>query len=114
MLANGAHPWMIRPGNIAGYHRVRWIHILGDRRSTHNLNVVIHYEDGTSQTEAFALTSGTHFDIRMKPQYQKAGAFQIELYDSDSGSPYRGAYWYGLSLDMLVKNKFPVGPSGTK
>lgn len=103
----------IRPGQIEGFARLKWIYLLGQYLTAHTVNVKLWYEDGTSElfTKVWSASSEPYI-LRMKPARQKAEAYQIEIYDASiTGSG--GGIWHGLGLIYLSKKKSPQSEAKT-
>ena len=115
-------PFSIKTGSlnlaqIQGFQRVYEVIILGTYFSPHTLTVNLYTDFGTSPTTTRVipvLVQPNIYEYRIRPSVMKCTSMQIEIIESQSGSPGQGLSLSGISLRVAVKkgqNKLSAGAS---
>jgi hypothetical protein len=102
----------IKLSGIVGFQRVREIHLLAQRHTSHGLLVYVDYDNAGTFAEPHLFTPGdldalttARQVLRIRPARQKCRAIALQLFDS-FGSPLgtgQGSTWIGLRFRVAVK-----------
>jgi len=108
--------WMSLAG-IQGYQRVWELVILGTYKTPHTLtvNIFTDYSNTATTTKVIPVLSNPGlYQFRVRPNVQKCETIQIQIIESQSGSPGEGLALSNLALRVGIKggmNKLPTGQS---
>jgi hypothetical protein len=105
IVMRGRTGWFA-PADLLGFFYIKKLHILGEKKSDHNLNIVVRYNYNETIGETFPINAGPSvaagpYVWGAMPKKQDAYAMCVEFYDDFTGyTPGEGYAIEGIALEL--------------